>query len=93
MLKKKNFSLQTKSENNFYEHFKRLSNDIAENNAEAVLNFMQSFSNDNEESTFSELDATISRIEIRNSVRKLNTNKSAGNVDLINEYFKNAALF
>ena len=92
MFKKNNFSSQTNlSESDFYEYFKRLSNDIAENNPEEVLNFMQSFSNDNEESTFSELDAVISRTEIRNSIKKLNTNKSAGDDNLINEYFKNAA--
>ena len=92
MFKKNKFSSQTNlSESDFYEYFKRLSNDIAENNPEEVLNFMQSFSNDNEESTFSELDAVISRTEIRNSIKKLNTNKSVGDDNLINEYFKNAA--
>ena len=79
MFKKKNFSTQTNlSENDFYEYFKRLSNDIAKNNPKEVINFMQSFSNDNEESTFSELDATISRTEIRNSIKKLNTNNPQG---------------
>ena len=52
---------------------------------------MQNFSNENQESSFSELDAPISRSEIKNAIKRLNIDKSAGSDNLINEYFKNAA--
>ena len=92
LFKRKNTNLKTNlSENEFYDYFKQLSSEIAENNPEEVLNYMQGFEQNERESTFCELDEQISRKEILDAIKRLHTNKSGGIDNLINEYFKYAA--
>ena len=79
------------SENDFYEYFKQLSSEIAENDPEEVLDHMQTFDQTDRGATFSELDEQISRKEIQDAIKRLNANKSGGIDNLINEYFKHAA--
>ena len=74
--KLKHFNSRTNlSENDFYEYFKQLSSEIAENNPEEVLNFLQNFEQNERESTFGELDEQISRKEIQNAIKNLTTNR------------------
>ena len=95
-LKKKKERLNTHtnlSENDFFEYFQQLSSEISDNNPEEVIRFMQSFDNTRTErdATFLELDEPISRLEIKNAISNLNTNKSSGIDNIVNEYFKHAA--
>ena len=50
----------------------------------------QNFEQNEWESTFGEFDEQISRKEIQNTIKNLNTNKSGRIDNLINEYFNNA---
>ena len=89
--RKKPDSKTNLSENGFYEYFKQLSSEIAENDPEEVLDHMQTFDQTDRGATFSELDEQISRKEIQDAIKRLNANKSGGIDNLINEYFKHAA--
>ena len=71
----------------FYEYFKKLSNDITvlANDEADQLYSSHDFSGD--DATFLELDQPITVSDITDAVKTLNTCKATGNDFLLNEYF------
>ena len=79
------------TENDFFEYFKDLSSEIADNTPDEVHEFLQNFDRNERNSTFPEMDLPISHEEILNAIQGLKSNKSCGIDDILNEYFLKAA--
>ena len=74
--------------NDFFNYFKSLASDGASFENQEVNDFLQDFNRSTSESTFCELDEPITKDEIRNAAKQLNTNKACSLDTIINEYFK-----
>ena len=83
---KENTNTQTNlTDNDFFEYFKKLSSEIAEHTPDEVVQFMQNNENREGDPTFPCLDEAITKDEIQTAIKRLNTNKSSGFDNIINE--------
>ena len=74
------------------EHFKELASDVNETLHGDVEDFLNNFDTSQPDTpTFPELDLSITRKEILNSIKKLKQNKAHGPDTLLNEYFIESA--